>query len=255
MAKSKSKSKSQNRIFAMDEIRGLCILCMVVFHGFYTAGFIFNAQWAQWLFGFFAPAEPFFAAAFIIICGISSQLSHSNFKRGVSLLIIAIIISLVTYYVFPEQFIAFGIIHFLAVSILLFCLLKFLVNITPTILGIIICVLLYIVTANVAQGYIGVEGLYTIALPQQMYSTDYFAFFGVYSSGFTSSDYFPLLPWFFVYLVGTFLGKYARDGKFPKFMSKKRVPFFAACGRKTLVIYILHQPIIYGICWVVDWVI
>ena len=66
--------------------------------------------------------------------------------------------------------------------------------------------------------------------------------------GFYSADYFPLFPWLFVFLVGSWAGYYVADKKLPaRFYDRKGVPFFSWLGKKALIIYIIHQPILYGL--------
>ena len=80
----------------MDEIRGLCVLLMIFYHAFYTMSMLFHWELGTKLLVFFSPAEPFFAGLFILISGISSQLSHSNLIRGLKLLGVALALTLVT---------------------------------------------------------------------------------------------------------------------------------------------------------------
>jgi uncharacterized membrane protein len=67
-----------------------------------------------------------------------------------------------------------------------------------------------------------------------------------------SADYFPMLPWIFVYAAGIFVGKLAKAGKFPKALYKSRVPVFGWMGRHALILYIVHQPVIYGVCLLIQ---
>ena len=86
----------KGRIHLMDEIRGLCVLLMIFYHAFYTMSMLFHWELGTKLLVFFSPAEPFFAGLFILISGISSQLSHSNLIRGLKLLGVALALTLVT---------------------------------------------------------------------------------------------------------------------------------------------------------------
>ena len=70
---------------------------------------------------------------------------------------------------------------------------------------------------------------------------------GLGPSGIFSADYFPLLPWIFVFLFGTWLGRYIKDGKFPAWFYEASMPGFSTVGRHSLVIYVLHQPVLYGL--------
>ena len=68
---------------------------------------------------------------------------------------------------------------------------------------------------------------------------------------FEGADYFPLLPWLFCFLAGSFAGVWAKAGKFPGWMYKSRARWLSWLGKHTLVIYVVHQPVIFGLCWLV----
>ena len=98
-----------------------------------------------------------------------------------------------------------------------------------------------------AAPYLGLPGVPALQLGAMSSAYRYTFPLGFRSPDFASADYFPLLPWVFMFLAGTFLGRYAKAGKFPEFMYRSRVPFFSWIGRHALIIYVLHQPVIYGI--------
>ena len=100
---SKAEGVEKKRIHFMDEVRGLDILLMVIFHAAYVAGWIFHWEWGRQFFLFFKPVEPFFSGIFIFICGISCRLSRSNLKRGLmigacALLMLALLLVLLSLY-------------------------------------------------------------------------------------------------------------------------------------------------------------
>ncbi len=249
------------RIFLLDELRGFAIICMVLFHAFFTASAMFGWSWGTSLYEFFLPAEPYFAALFIIISGISSNLSHSNAKRGLILAGISIALTVVTY---MGKFVGiygitiwFGILHLLAFSILFVALLGRGLRLIHPIVGMLISAALFYITYNVdlyRGGYLNLFGN-TVNLPDSLYSTDLLCPFGFYSISFFSADYFPLLPWLFMFLFGYYLGMYAKKGKFPKFCYNKHIRPFAFVGKYTLWIYIFHQPVIYGLFYVISFAI
>lgn len=249
--------KPISRLHLLDEIRGFCIICMVFYHAFYSMFEIFNISFAQKLFDFFMPVEPFFAATFIIISGIVCHFSRSNLKRGLQLLAVACIITLVTVIMTLFDFnevIYFGILHLLAVSILLFCLIKPLILKIPPIAGMIVSALIFFATYNISYGHIGF-GNFSFTLPGSLYTTDWLFPFGIYSATFYSSDYFPIFPWLFAFVFGNFLGVYAMQGKFPKCFEKLRFRPLSSVGRHSLIIYVLHQPVIFGLLMLVDYFI
>ena len=116
--------RATKRIHLMDELRGFAVFCMVFYHAFYTLAYLFNLEFGKALLNFFMPAEPWFAGLFILIAGISSNLSHSNLLRGLKLAGIAAVVTLVTWLVVPAERILFGILHFLAICMILFGLIQ-----------------------------------------------------------------------------------------------------------------------------------
>lgn len=238
-------STPSRRIWLMDEIRGFAVFCMIFYHAFYSLSSFFHISFAEKLLLFFMPIEPFFAGIFIFISGISSQLSRSNFKRGAILLGIALGVSLVTFFFDANAFIAFGILHFLSVCMLLFALLKPILNRISPVIGILGCILFYLLTMQIKNKIFA----FFILLPDSLYEAPFLFPFGIYNSEFFSADYFPLLPWVFVFFAGAFLGQYAAKGNFPAFTFVSRIPFFSWMGRHALILYLVHQPIIFALTW------
>ncbi len=241
------------RIHLLDELRGLCVVLMVFFHGFYTVGFIFELEAATRLFAFFRPVEPLFAGIFILLCGFSCRLSRSNLKRGLLLLAVAAGMSLVLYAVMRDQMIWFGVLHCLAVCILLFAAAKPLLDRIPPLIGIAACAVLFAVFWHFpfSQGrYIGIGDTVFWEWPSAWGEHPWLLAFGIGNFGWYGADYFPLMPWMFCFLGGTFLGQY-RD-RLPAWCCRTHLKPLAVIGRHSLIIYLAHQPIIYGVCYVLS---
>ena len=75
------------------------------------------------------------------------------------------------------------------------------------------------------------------------------AVLGFPPAGFYSSDYFPLLPWLFLFWVGYYLWLLIRSWK----PLQRKVPVFSALGRLCLPVYVVHQPVCYGLCMAARW--
>lgn len=235
-----------NRMDSLDAIRGVAIIAMVVYHALYDVADIFGYNVP--FFWILSLLEPPFAGAFILLCGVSSRYSHSNIKRGVKVLILGLIVSLVTYFFIPSQQIHFGILTFMGCAILLFELVKPLVDKISKIPAAVIFAVLFILTYNMPRTQaFGIPGLFDFTLPGFLRTTPFLYPFGFPTANFFSADYFPLLPWFFMFLLGTIVGIPIKEHRFPAKFYTVRIPFFATAGRNTLLIYVLHQPIIYGI--------
>lgn len=248
---------SSKRIHFLDEMRGFAILCMVFYHAFYLMANIFSLDVGRALFSFFMPAEPYFAGLFILISGISAMLTRSNLKRGAKLFVIALLFNLATYllkFVGMNVFIRFGILNLLSICMLFAAPMSKLIQKIPPLLGVLISAVLFILTMNISNGWLGF-GDYRIYLSEGITSLPFLFPLGIVADGFFSADYFPLLPWVFVYFAGMSLGVWAAKGKFPKFMYNQHIRPLSFVGRHTLIIYILHQPVAYAFFLLVDWIV
>ena len=66
---------------------------------------------------------------------------------------------------------------------------------------------------------------------------------GLTAPNFESADYFPLFPYLGYFLLGAAFGKTrykSRETLFPNFPPQR---FLCLCGRHSLLIYLIHQPI------------
>ena len=98
------------------------------------------------------------------------------------------------------------------------------------------------------SGSLGFEGLRFFTLPPWLYRNLLTAFLGFPPADFSSTDYFSLLPWFFLFLTGYFVSRLWRERRrIP--MGGTRVPVLSALGRYSLPVYLLHQPVVYGLLW------
>lgn len=253
----RSISNAKNRIYLLDEIRGLAVFCMVFYHAFYIIGTSFGISGANDLFEFFKPVQPIFAGIFIFICGISCTLSRSNLKRGLILLGIALGMTFVTALVMPkmgfvECEIYFGILHFLSLSILIYSLLSKKIGKASVFVGILVCAVLYAFTSGIGEGKLAYGELVVFTLPEKLYETNLLVPLGIYNSDFFSADYFPLFPDIFIFFTGVFAGKQFIAKGYPEWCFENKIPFFSFLGRNALLIYIAHMPLIYGIAYCID---
>lgn len=237
---------SPKRIEIIDALRGLSILLMVIHHALYDAVYFLGAP--SWLFSnpVFDPLQKFFAGLFIFLSGVSCRFSHSNLKRGIITFLAGWVVSLVTYLVGNPAW--FGILHLLGLSAVLVGAAeqKF-----PKLLhG------KRSQKRDVARALvILISTILFVFMWSRVYDTSYnfkgFAWLGFVYPGYYSSDWFPLLPWFFVFTAGAAAGGFVVERRLPKKFYTAKVPFFAAVGRNTLAVYILHQPVLYGITMLV----
>ena len=75
--------------------------------------------------------------------------------------------------------------------------------------------------------------------------------FGWTYKGFYTADWFPIFPWLFVFLLGAWAGLYVVERKLPERFYTFTCPILPQIGRRSLLIYILHQPILYGVIYAI----
>jgi len=228
------------RIWELDAIRGFCILCVIVIH------FIFDLQYFVGL-NLQLPAVYMFvqnngAVLFILISGICATLGSRSFRRGCIVFLCGMVISLVTYGMIflkmagSDAAIHFGILHLLGVSMMLYPLVKKL----PT------AALAPIGAVLIVAGYLLLQRHFELQK-----SLHWLFIFGIRHPEYAAGDYFPLLPYLGWFLEGIVLGRLVyknRTTLLPKVNSQAApLRFFQFCGRHSLLIYLVHQPVCYGL--------
>lgn len=236
-----SGGRIRSRIWEIDFLRGLSIILMV----FYHAGYDLNEFCGiKTLAGVgidvsgpgLSGAQLFFAGLFILLSGISSTLSRSNVRRALRLLAIALVVTAVTYVFDASQPIHFGILHCLGTSILIY-------GLTMEKSGPRAC-------AAAAAAVLGLSAALSFFSGRVQVDFDWLLPFGIHSNAYASVDYFPLLPWFSVFMAGTVLGKSAYGPKASLLPGPLPETFINIAGRHSLLIYIIHQPVILAVLYV-----
>lgn len=252
----KEKKDYSKRIHFMDTVRGVIIIGVVAYHTLFDLCAIYGIPVDGFLFHPIVNfVRDFGAGMLILISGISCNLSRSNLKRGLICLGIALGFSLFTYFALGKgSFIFFGVLHLLAFCMLAYTALRKLIDKIPGFVAPILFVL-FLFVFGVKDGYLGFFGWELIKIPEFDGNVVTYCLGLPWYDGLYSADYFPIIPWFILFLTGTILGKYFKEGRIPKFLYADICPPITYIGTKTIFIYVLHQPIVYGILYLVFYLI
>ena len=241
-------STHENRDLELDVLRGIAIIMMIVFHLLFDLNYfkvwgisVDSGFW--WFFGRLT------AVIFLFLVGISlsiyfARIQHQKHEgllkklllfRGFKVFGWGLVITLLSFWFLPQGAIWFGVLHFIGVSVMLSC---FFVRFKK--LNLILGVAFILI------------GLFLL---QFSFSFPYLLWLGFSPVSFYSFDYFPLLPWFGLVLIGLFFGKvWYKNGESPfhqKIQSNFKKNFFiqkfAVLGQYSLFIYLVHQPILIAI--------
>jgi len=224
-----------NRIWEIDALRGFCILLMVSYHFIFDLNYFFAIDTIINI-HILSYAVYFFAGVFIFVSGISSHFSRNTLKRGLIVLLAAALISVATYLYDKSEFIVFGILQFLGVSMIIIYFLKKALNKLNELMVLIIGLLFVVI------------GIY---MSNIIVSTNLLLPLGLIPASFSSLDYFPLLPWFGVFLSGYVFGSVFYRERKTLFPRLRTFPIFEFLGRNSLIIYLLHQPILFGLFYII----
>ena len=234
---------THKRFWEIDVVRTVAIIIMIAFDVLYVLAElrIQNTGVPGMPYGFWWWIARVNASVFIFLAGVSLTISQARSSKKMSSFMIrglqifgwGMAITLLTWLIFPEKYVRFGILHFFGIAFILapfFTRFRF-INL---ILG----------AALLAAGIYLLEQRVFVDFPWLLW-------LGLMPHGFSTIDYFPLLPWFGLFLVGMFGGKML----YPQGNRRFGIPEFShpvasaltLPGRHPLVMYIAHWPILIGV--------
>lgn len=229
-------ANSKPRIWELDALRGVCILCVIVVHFLFDLSFFGGLSLT--LPAWYVFLQEYGGAIFVVLSGVCVTLGSKSVRRGLIVFACGMLITAVTYGMYrlgmsgADVVVKFGVLHLLGVCMLVYPAFKKLPPAALALLGLAIAI----------TGY-AIRG---VVVPQHWLFP-----LGLTYEGFTSSDYFPLFPQLGYFLIGAAIGKTAYREKrtfLPgAFQQTPVARFFCWCGRQSLFIYLLHQPIVYGL--------
>ena len=233
-----------SRYALLDELRGLDLISMMLYHACWDLMFLFGI-WMDWYIGWPGRLwQQSICWVFILLSGFCVPLGHHTLKRGAQVFAAGALVTAVTLLFMPEDRVVFGVLTFLGAAALLTVPLRSLLDRTPPRLGLAVSFLLFLLVRDVNSGFLGFAGVPVLHLPQSWYASTLTTALGFPYPGFVSSDYFSLLPWLLLFWTGYHL--YRLRPETPA-LPDIRLPGLMAMGRHSLVIYLLHQPVIYGL--------
>jgi uncharacterized membrane protein len=258
----KPKAKKGNRFWEIDTLRGVAIVMMIIFHLMWDLWF-FGARPETILYtGFWKYFQRTIPILFLSLAGISLTLSYrfsirsrGNSKglfrkflwRGLKVFGLGMIITIAVWAA-GTGYVHFGILHLIGFSIIAaYPFLRYRwVNLVLWILFVIggyFLQDLHIVAISSAFGYEGA------IIPFLETNPAWLAWLGIIPRAYAPVDYFPVIPWFGVVLLGVFLGNtfYTTEGRtfyLPDYSNWLPTRFLSFLGRHSLIIYVIHQPIL-----------
>lgn len=239
----------KKRLHFLDALRGFTLINMIAFHGMWNLVYLFGLR-ASWYTG--TPGylwQQCICWTFLLLSGFCWNFSRNHLKRGLTVFGGGLIVTAVTCLVMPESRIVFGVLTCIGSCMLLLIPVEKLLKKIPAIVGLILSFAVFALMRNVPSGSLGFEGLVLAPLPDSLYRNLLTAYLGFPHRSFFSTDYFPLIPWFFLFVTGYFLYRVLEErGLNQRLFARGQIPVLNWLGRHSLIVYLLHQPVLYGLC-------
>ena len=234
------RDASPPRLTAIDALRGAAVCAMIAYHfafdlnwfGVFRADFNHDLLWLS--------LRAMIVSSFMLLVGISLVLadkaalsSERRWRRIAVIALCALLVTAGSYVAFPKTFITFGILHCIAVaSILAWPLVRY-----P----------FAALIAGVAIVGIGLQ----VRLP--LFDAPWLNWIGLMTHKPATEDYVPVFPWFGVVLIGIAIGAWLSAQAFQPLRPVARVApgWLTWLGRHSLIVYMVHQPVLLGIMRVV----
>ena len=220
-------TNKSSRDQALDLMRGIAIIMMIMFHLIYDlnefgytniplSNFWLTSYWRYLIVFLFLNA-----VGISLVIAYGKNFSLNKFIKRLAILgLAALSVSLGTYFLFPDAWVYFGILHLIW---------------TATLIAIIFVqfpkISLFVAALIFILGYLNLPNL---------------SFFGFLLSDYlplSSVDFYPLFPWIAFVFTGIYLG----HNPIYKKIFFMRVPFLQLVGQHSLIIYLLHQVILFSL--------
>ena len=238
---------SRKRVMMLDLLRGGAMILVVIYHLLYDLVYIAQVNLPQWL----TPGQSVvegvhtgFLWVLFAVSGICSGYSHNLLRRGVWLYLAGFAVTVVTSLWIPDFTIVFGVLSCFGACMVITALCDRVLDRVPwpalTALGFV----LWLVFADFSDGvlHLGFKDVW-LSLP----NVEHLHPLGIQSYAFSSADYFPVIPYIFMFWAGRGLHRPISKGSFPKWFYASHCRWLEWIGRHSLIIYAVHQPILIAV--------
>ena len=268
------KKSGSGRLALLDSLRGLTLISMILYHACWDAVYLLGANWPWYGSRAAYIWQQSICWTFIMLSGFCIPFSSKLLRRGLEVFGAGALVMAVTCLLLPEDRVVFGVLTLIGSCMLLMIPLRKILGgdsraeatadrtavrkasgVSRAAILFIVFAILFILFKDVNYGEIGTGMLHriipaipklTIRIPEALYANLATAYLGFPPADFYSTDYFSLLPWSFLYLCGYELHWIIKAaGVLDAPILKKEIRPLAFMGRNSLVIYLLHQPVLY----------
>ena len=226
------------RLGGLDALRGLAVVAMVAYHFAFDLAYFRVTTQNFYRDPFWLHSRTAILSSFLLIAGISLVLAQNTpqgrarFRVHVArVAACAVAVTAGSYLVFPRSFIWFGVLHAIALSLVM---IRPLAGRPWLALGVGIAV---VIAGN--------------AITSPAFDSRALGWIGFVTAKPITEDYVPVFPWTGVMLIGIAAGHVLLRHGFAGVAPLARLPAMLRwLGRHSLAVYMLHQPLLFGALWI-----
>ncbi|MCH5194590.1 MAG: DUF1624 domain-containing protein [Oscillospiraceae bacterium] len=239
-----------NRVGVLDLLRGFAIIFVMTYHLLYDLIFFGRIDIPFFFSGTMDIIHNFFLIILFSVSGICAGFSKNVLKRGAVLFLLGEMLTLATAAFVPDELIVFGVLSCFGASMLIYGVISPVMKRVPQAVVFAVFALLSVVFWNFSR----TESLNLVftSVHLDLPKDALFLYpIGITSYDFHSADYFPLLPFGFIFLAGTALSDIFKNRRLPEVFYKARLPVVNFLGKYSLWAYIIHQPVFLGLTYII----
>ena len=241
------------RYHILDDIRGAAVISMILYHAVWDVVNILGVYMTWYYSNIGYIWQQSICWTFILLSGFCTRLGGHRLKRGLTVSAAGLAVTAVTAVFMPNNIIIFGILTLIGACMLLMIPLDKAFRHVNPIIGLILAASAFFITRNVNYGTLGFEEIIIKWLPHNvLYRNTLTAFLGFPPYTFRSSDYFSFLPWVFLFIAGYFLYGISEKRDWLKIFARNGIRPLEFIGRHALIIYLVHQPLLYVIAEIIN---
>ncbi|MBP3544245.1 MAG: DUF1624 domain-containing protein, partial [Lachnospiraceae bacterium] len=215
----------------LDTIRAITVISMILYHLTWDLVYLHEMDWGWYKSTAAYVWQQSICWTFILLSGFCFSMGKKKWKRSLTVFFAGILVMLVTGFFTPDSRVVFGVLTMLGSSMLIMTVLdKLALRIRPDI-GLIGSMLLFLAFRDVNEGYLGFEEVRLYRLPDGWYKNLLTTYVGLPYREFFSTDYFSLIPWFFLFGTGYYLYQLMRKKEALSVLERgRRVPVISFIG-------------------------
>ncbi len=233
----------------LDLLRGIAIIYVMLYHLLYDLIYFGGIDLPFFFTDWWEAVHQVFLVVLFGVSGICAGFSKNVLKRGATLFLLGELLTIGTSLFMPDNVIVFGVLSCFGAVMLIYGVISPVMKKIPNV----VIFALFAILAVMFRSFSRTDSIFLFFAEIQLdlpRDADYLYPIGITSADFRSADYFPLVPYGFVFLAGTAFSDIVKSRRLPKLVYSAKLPVINFLGRYSLWAYIIHQPVFMAVTYI-----